>query len=80
MRCRDCVSCKNAEQTEKVSLRQEAETLLIEESVTLDWENNRIICTLPVRGAERDFLTTNRAVALKVLDQLCRKWSKDEVN
>ena len=80
VKCRDCVQCKNADQSEKISLREEAEMQMVAESVNLDWEQGRIICTLPLRGAEKDFLTTNKSIALKVLDQQCRKWHKDEVN
>jgi hypothetical protein len=40
--------------------------------------NKRIICSLPVRGAEQDFLTTNRERAMQVLDQQCRKYHGDE--
>ena len=51
---------------------------LIKKSVVLDFENKRIICSLPLRGEEQDFLTTNRDRALKVLEQQCRKYYKDE--
>ena len=78
--CRDCVKCKNADQTEKISLREEAEMLKVAESVKLDWDKGKIICSLPLRGAERDFLSTNKEQAVKVLDQQCRKWHDDEVN
>ena len=51
---------------------------MIRQSVKLDLPNIRIICTLPVRGQERDFLSTNRDRALKVLDQQCKKYHKDD--
>ena len=78
VKCRDCSDCRNSEDSEKISLREEAEMYMIKESVKLDLANRRIICTLPVRGPERDFLSTNRDRALTVLDQQCRKYSKDE--
>ena len=80
MKCRDCTSCRNSDLTEKISLREENEMQLIKESVHLDWERKKIVCSLPLRGKERDFLTTNRERALVVLDQQCRKWFRDEVN
>ena len=61
-----------------MSLREEAEEQIIKESVKLDIQNRRIICSLPVRGPEQDFLTTNRDRAMKVLDQQCRKYHGDE--
>ena len=54
--------------------------MLVKESVFLDWVQKKIICTLPNKGNETDFLTTNRDRALKVLDQQCKKWSKDPIN
>ena len=53
---------------------------LVKESVHLDWDQQKIICTLPVRGEETLFFTSNKDLAQKVLDQQCRKWYKDKVN
>ena len=78
IRCRDCNDCKNAAKTEHLSLREEAEMELIKKSVVLDFKNKRIICSLPLRGEEQEFLTTNRDRALKVLEQQCRKYFKDQ--
>ena len=64
-------------ETEKISLREEAETVAISESVKLDLENKRIICSLPLRGEETEFLSTNRAQAEKILNQQCSKYFKD---
>ena len=80
VKCRDCSQCRNADQSEKISLREENEMQLIKESVHLDWERKKIVCSLPLRGNERDFLSTNKDRAMMVLDQQCRKWSKDSVN
>ena len=77
VKCRECSLCKNADQSEKTSLREEQEMLQVKESVHLDWDKKSITCTLPNRGRETDFLSTNRERALKILDQQCKKWSKD---
>ena len=77
VRCRDCAQCKNADQTEKISLREEAEMVEIRNSVKLDWENKKIQCSLPLRGKEEDFLTSNRDRCVKVLDQQCNKYHND---
>ena len=79
-KCRDCSQCKNADQVEKISLREEQEMQLIKESVNLDWEKKKIVCSLPLRGKERDFLSSNKDRAMMVLDQQCRKWHNDTVN
>ena len=77
VKCRECWPCKNADQTEKLSLRDEQENQLIKESVNLDYENRSIICTLPGRGPERDFLSSNKDLAVKVLRSVCKRYHKD---
>ena len=78
VRCRDCQQCKNADQTEKISLREEAEMVEIKNSVRLDLKNKKIQCTLPLRGKEEDFLSPNRDRCVKVLDQQCTKYFHDD--
>ena len=40
----------------------------IRNSVKLDFENKEIVCSLPLRGKEEDFLSSNRNKALKVFN------------
>ena len=40
VKCEDCWSCKNADSTEKLSLREEQEDQLIRDSVTLNFSTN----------------------------------------
>eukprot|EP00092_Neocalanus_flemingeri_P018101 GFUD01019591.1.p1 GENE.GFUD01019591.1~~GFUD01019591.1.p1 ORF type:complete len:2548 (-),score=673.50 GFUD01019591.1:927-8570(-) len=77
-KCRSCGPCRNAIETEKVSLREEAEDLEIRNSVKLDFKNKRFICNLPLRGKEELFLATNRFSAEKVLDRQCKVYNTDE--
>ena len=77
-RCRDCNDCRRSFQTERVSLREEAEDQEIYDSVNIDWSNKQIICSLPLRGKEEEFLSNNREIALKVLNQQCYKYHKDD--
>merc|ERR1711888_183022 len=51
---------------------------MIWESVQIDWENKRIVAYLPLRGEEREFMTNNREIALKILNQQCLKYHKDD--
>lgn len=76
-KCRNCADCKAADKTEKISLREESEMHEISKSVHLDFENKRILCSLPTRGSERDFLSSNRDRAEKVLRQQIKKYSGD---
>ena len=78
IRCRECTDCKNADETVKRSLRQEQEQYLINESVRLNLEERTIECRLPCRGQERDFLSSNRDIALKILDGVCQRYGKND--
>ena len=77
-KCRDCSSCRRSHETERISLREEAEDHMIWESVQIDWKNKKIISYLPLRGEERVFLSNNREIALRILDQQCLKYHKDD--
>ena len=76
--CRSCQGCKNAPETENISLREEAEDQAIRESVSIDFEKKKITCVLPLRGREEEFLSSNRKAAEKVLDSQCKKVQHDE--
>ena len=77
-RCRSCSDCRRSHETERVSLREEAEDSMIWDSVKIDFENKGILCYLPLRGTEEEFLSNNREIAKKILDQQCTKYNKDE--
>merc|ERR1711873_140114 len=50
---------------------------MIWDSVNIDWVKREIVCSLPLRGKESEFLSPNRDIALRVLDQQCIRYSKD---
>ena len=76
VKCRDCANCKDSGRLEAISLKEEVEMEQVDQSVKLDMENKRIICTLPLRGNERDYLTTNYDKAYKILEQQCKLYHK----
>ena len=78
-KCRQCTDCRRSHETERISLREEAEDQLIWDSIKIDWKNKRIVATLPLRGAEEEFLSNNRDIALRILDQQCKAYHNDEV-
>ena len=78
VRCRDCSACKDSDRTEAISLREEAEMELIDQSVALDLENKQITCSLPTRGDESQFLTSNYGQAKKILEQQIRQYSDQQ--
>ena len=76
-KCRSCSSCRDALETEKISLREEAEEAEIKASVQLDFENKMFKCKLPLRGKVEDFLCSNKSSALKILDRQSKLYAKD---
>ena len=76
--CRSCNSCRNAPDTERISIREEAEDQAIRDAVTIDFEKKKIVCSLPLRGKEEEFLSNNREIALKVLNSQCKKVKGNE--
>ena len=77
-KCRNCQDCWEAHETERISLKEEAEDALIRDSVTLDYENKRFHCKLPMRGKPEDYLTTNMNDANKVLDRQVNLYHGEE--
>ena len=77
-RCCNCQQCRTADETEKISLREEAEQAEVKASVQLDAINKRFMCKLPLRGKPEDFLATNKHQAEKVLNRQVRLYGNDE--
>ena len=75
--CRDCSKCKNSDFTDKISIREEVKQKQIEDSITFDRVDKKILVSLPKGGEEKFFLTSNRKSSLKIYHQMCRKASKD---
>ena len=75
--CRDCNKCRDSDFTDKVSIREEIEQKQVEDSIAFDRVNKKIWVSLPKRGDESFFLSSNREVALKVYQKMCEKASKD---
>ena len=75
--CRNCAKCLDSDNQEKLSLREEAELQQCKESVKLDYENGRIICSLPLRGEEGKFLGPNRDIAMKILEQQVKRYGNN---
>ena len=65
--CRNCSRCKKGDVLEVVSLKEEAEQFLIEQTVELDAENNTLWALLPFVEDPVVALKPNQFVAEKVL-------------
>ena len=77
IKCRNCTNCKNSEQVEKVSLRQELEQHLIDTSVEVDFESGRTSALLPFIADPAEKLASNEENALKIYGQQVRKLAKN---
>merc|ERR1719300_296491 len=77
-KCRACQDCKNSNETERISLREEIEDQEIRNSVTIDFDAKKITAKLPLRGDESKFLSDSRVIAEKVLNGQCIKVKNDE--
>ena len=76
VKCRECSDCKNSSKMESISLKEEAEMNLINQSVNIDLEKRQIMCSLPLKADEKQYLSNNRGKAFKVLQQQCRQYGQ----
>ena len=37
-KCRNCTDCHNSYETERISLREKAEDLMVKDSIKIDWD------------------------------------------
>ena len=76
VKCRGCNDCKNGELIEKTSLIEEYEQHVINESVTVDFENQRVEAVLPFIADPITKLASNEKNADKIYSQQVNKLSK----
>ena len=77
-RCRNCHQCRDGEKLEYVSLKEEAEQALIEDSVYYIPEKGIIEAKLPFILPPEKHLNPNRHIAMKVLCSQVTQANKDE--
>ncbi len=75
--CHGCHDCKNGDILEAASLREEAEQLIVKNSVKFKPDKQRIITKLPFIADPVKELQPNRSSALKVLETQLQKLQKD---
>ena len=78
IRCRNCADCKKGEIIERVSIREEAEQYVIEESVVYKPENKSLEAVLPFIKSPEEHLKNNYNRAQKVLDSQIKMANKDD--
>ena len=78
MRCRDCKLCLKGAGEERKSMMQEAHQEFIRQSVSIDKELGRAVAKLPFVVDPVGKLTNNTRLASRRLDNVCKKYGKDE--
>ena len=74
IKCRNCGACRQGEEIERLSLVEEAEQNLIENSLFLDVENKQVIARLPFTSDPRSKMNDNFMVAKKILQRQINKF------
>ena len=74
-KCRSCEECKRGVGFERISLRQEAEQILVKDSIEL--MNGYAVAKLPFMLSPEENLKNNRTIALKRLDNVIKRYCKD---
>ena len=69
IRCRNCARCRQGDALETVSLREEQEQYLIDQSVTFNHKDGFLIAVLPFTSNPWGELRPNRYTAEKILDR-----------
>ena len=64
-KCCNCQDCREANETKRISLKEEVEDAFIKDAVTLDYENKRFLCKLPLRGRPEDFQTRTKETPIR---------------
>ena len=71
--CRNCKLCKNHDEYEAISLKEEVEQNIINSSINIDLENSKITASLPFIADPLIRLAPNKDRAMKVSHQQMRK-------
>ena len=77
VKCRNCGDCLKGAMFERVSIRSEGEQQLIKESVWIDPDRQEAKAKLAFIMDPAVHLKDNRHIALKRLESVCRKYSRD---
>ena len=80
VRCRECKDCKKGALVEEISIRDEYEQSLIDDSVTLNTEKNVCTAVLPFTEDPDLKLINNMGSAKKVFDSVVKKLAKNDVD
>ena len=73
VKCRACKACKEHSQIEEISIKEEVEQDVINNSVFVDINNRSTIATLPFMHDPKIKLAPNKHKAMKVFQQQVRK-------
>ena len=75
-KCRTCKKCKSHDDEESISIKEEIEQEVINESVAVNLDKRETMANLPFMQNPSTKLCPNKHKALKVLDQQLRRLNK----
>ena len=78
IKCRACADCKKGELLEETSLQEEAEQALIEASVWLEPEKERLVCRLPFVKDPAAALEDNKQQAERIFASQMKTFAKNK--
>ena len=77
VKCRGCADCKSSEKVDKISLQEEYEQDLINNSVHVDFDNEETVASLPFNCDPTLRLKPNKEIALKIYKQQLRRINRN---
>ena len=76
--CRNCSACRSGEMLEAVSLKDEKEQFLVENSIRYDEKMKRLVARLPFIANPSENLKPNYNIALKIFESQMKRVDRDE--
>ena len=73
-KCRSCKDCLKGAGHERLSMKEEREQCIIQNSVRIDIEKNRAVARLAFTADPTEYLNDNSYIAVKRLQNVCRKY------
>ena len=77
-KCRSCKACKNSDHQLDVSIKEEAEQEIIDQSIKIDLDSRSITATLPFIKDPKTNLAPNKDIAVKIYNQQLKRLNQKD--
>ena len=75
--CRNCKSCLKGAGKELISMKEEFQQQIVEDSVSIDDKISRAVAKLAFNSDPPEGLTDNESIAIRRLQNVCKKYGND---